>query len=70
MSFFQCCRDCVAPKRHPGCHGHCPEYEAARGEYDKRKALIDREKDISIGIHTERSKKVEKAMRDRRRKNT
>ena len=69
MSLFQCCRDCVAPKRHPGCHGHCPEYKVVREEYDKRKALIDRERDISIGIHTERSKKVEKAMRDRRRKN-
>ena len=21
-----CCKGCVAPKRYPGCHGHCPEY--------------------------------------------
>jgi hypothetical protein len=66
---FECCKNCVAPKRHPGCHGHCPEYKACREDYDKRKALLDRERDISIGIHTERAKKVERAMRDRRRKN-
>lgn len=23
---IKCCKDCVAPKRHPGCHGVCPEY--------------------------------------------
>lgn len=21
------CKDCVAPKRHPGCHSHCIEYK-------------------------------------------
>ena len=23
---IKCCKDCVAPKRYPGCHGICPEY--------------------------------------------
>lgn len=23
---IKCCKDCVAPKRYPGCHGVCPEY--------------------------------------------
>ncbi|MBO7727832.1 MAG: hypothetical protein J6S50_04865 [Oscillospiraceae bacterium] len=25
------CRECVAPKRHPGCHGSCPD----KAEWDK-----------------------------------
>lgn len=23
---IKCCKDCVAPKRYPGCHSVCPEY--------------------------------------------
>ena len=33
---FDCCRHCVAPKRHPGCHATCPDYPIAKAEHDKR----------------------------------
>lgn len=23
MDLFECCKHCVAPKRHPGCQDHC-----------------------------------------------
>ena len=65
---IECCRGCVAPKRHPGCHGHCPEYIAERAEYEKRKAEYNKEQDISIAICRSRGEKVYKAMKDRRNK--
>ena len=29
---IKCCRDCVAPKRYPGCGDHCPEYKAEKAK--------------------------------------
>ena len=55
----------VAPKRNPGCHDHCPEYIAERAEYDRKKAIYNRERNISNAIYQNRSKKIEKALRDR-----
>ena len=39
---IKCCKDCVAPKRHPGCHGVCPEYlyEKAHCGRKKRKSFV------------------------------
>lgn len=39
---FNCCRQCTAPKRHPGCHDHCKEYKEARADFDQKKAADDR----------------------------
>lgn len=62
------CKGCVAPKRHPGCHGTCQEYLADKVEYDRIKAEHDRTRDIKDGIYGDRSKKVYYAMRYRRNK--
>ena len=64
MTIFSC-KGCVAPKRHPGCHDHCPEYIAEKAEHDRKKAIDDKERFVSIGIYGNRSKKVYKALRDR-----
>lgn len=32
---INCCRDCVYPKRHPGCHAKCEEYIAERKALDE-----------------------------------
>lgn len=45
-----CCKSCVAPKRHPGCHGHCPEYLAERAVYEAKKAEVDKLKAIEDGL--------------------
>ena len=45
-----CCKSCVAPKRHPGCHGHCPEYLAERAVYEAKKAEVDKLKAIRDGL--------------------
>lgn len=65
MAVIKCCKGCVAQKRHPGCHGHCPEYIAERADHDRRKAIYDRERNISNAIYQNRSKKIYKALRDR-----
>lgn len=54
-----CCKDCVPPKRHPGCHGTCDEYlnEKAERERLKDKAREERHKDnvvISVEVHRSR----------------
>ena len=64
MTSFSC-KDCAAPKRYPGCHDHCAEYIAERSEHDRRKAIYDRERNISNAIYCNRSEKVYKAMRER-----
>lgn len=35
MQTFKCCKNCVAPKRHAGCHSTCEEYLTAREKHDK-----------------------------------
>ncbi len=47
---IKCCKSCVAPKRHPGCHGHCPEYRAERAVYEAVKAEADKRKAIRDGL--------------------
>ena len=45
-----CCKDCVAPKRYPGCHDHCPEYIADKARHDKEKAIADQKRYIKNGL--------------------
>ena len=61
------CKDCVAPKRHPGCHDRCPEYLAEKEQYEKRKAEIDRQKRIEAGLTAQTLAGVNKANKARAR---
>lgn len=45
------CKDCVAPKRHPGCHGACQEYIDWKEAYNETKATVDARKEEQ-SIHT------------------
>lgn len=65
---IKCCYGCVAPKRHPGCHGRCPEYLSEKAEYDRQKAAYDEKQRIDNAIYSNRSVKVNNAMRRRRNK--
>lgn len=60
---ISCCRDCVAPKRHTACWGHCPEYLKERAEYDARKAVVDKQKKTKTDIYCQRTDSVIKANR-------
>lgn len=66
MNAIKCCNGCVAPKRYPGCSGHCSEYQEERKKYDELKAKYDFEKSISYGIRAQRTDRVQKALRKRR----
>ena len=57
------CKDCVAPKRYPGCHSVCQEYLEQKEAYNKRKAELDKERNITQAIYCERSDKVYKALK-------
>ena len=67
MAVITCCKGCVAPKRHPGCHSSCPEYLAQKAEYDRLKAENDRKKSIDANIYNSRYEKIDKARKNRRR---
>lgn len=41
MAGFECCFNCVAPKRYPGCSAECHEYKAAKDENAKKKAYLE-----------------------------
>lgn len=45
-----CCIDCVAPKRHPGCHDHCEERLKEVEEKKKRDEEIRKEKELDHQI--------------------
>ena len=36
-SKIKCCKDCVAPKRHLGCHDTCKEYKEQKKEHEAKK---------------------------------
>ena len=65
---IDCCRYCKAPKRHPGCHASCGEYIAERAEYDRLKAIHDRERAINVSIVQQRGDRIYKALKSRRNK--
>lgn len=63
---INCCKDCVAPKRYPGCHGHCPEYLEEKARYDERMAAERKWKRTQNGITNARTSAVTKALKSRR----
>ena len=34
---IKCCRYCVPPERHPGCHGNCKKYLDEKEEWEREK---------------------------------
>ena len=61
-----CCRGCVAPKRHPGCHSSCQEYIVQKAEHERLKKKYDEKNRISNAIEMDRAKRVYNAMKNRR----
>lgn len=42
---IKCCKDCVAPKRHLGCHDTCKEYKKEKAEHEAAKQKEREEKE-------------------------
>ena len=44
MAQRRCCKGCVAPKRHVGCHATCPEYVKENAQNEERMRAAHKEK--------------------------
>ena len=60
------CKDCVAPKRHPGCHDKCPEYQEQKAKYDEIKEAERKWKEIRGGLISQRDNCYYEAMKRNR----
>ena len=58
-----CCYGCVAPKRYPGCHDHCPERTEEKALADEKKAIENKNKAISVGITAQKMAGIYRANR-------
>ena len=63
MGTINCCHFCVAPKRHPGCHGNCSDYAAEKAEHEKLKAADAEKRKTNNNIYSQRADNVTKAMK-------
>ena len=62
-----CCKGCVAPKRHPGCHGECMEYIEQKAEYDRLKSVANQRKAIESGLNSQLYRGVHRAYKAQKR---
>lgn len=60
-----CCNGCVQPKRHPGCHDHCPEYLEEKVVYEAKKAEVDKRKYLNAGLDAQAIASVNRARKIR-----
>lgn len=67
MGIINCCRECVPPKRHTACWGHCPEYLAEKELHERKKAEYEKELKITGAIWEERRRKMDKAIKGHRK---
>lgn len=65
---IKCCRYCVAPKRHPGCHDRCAEYQGEKTAYNELKAAADKKKAIESGLDSQFAKSVRRSAKISRKK--
>lgn len=55
----KCCKNCIPPKRYPGCHGHCEEYLSEKKELDKIREKIARERRYNDDYYSASGRRVE-----------
>ena len=60
MTGISPCKDCVAPKRHVGCHATCKEYIDWKDEWDQEQDIIRRKKHEENLIRSDIFKKCRK----------
>lgn len=64
---IKCCKDCVAPKRHLGCHSVCPEYIHEKALWEEEKKAIREEHRRFSELYEQRSKGARKALKRKKR---
>ena len=55
----KCCKNCIPPKRYPGCDGHCEEYLSEKKELDKIREKIARERRYNDDYYSASGRRVE-----------
>lgn len=63
---IKCCKDCVPPKRYPGCHSTCSEYLSEKKEYEEQKQALSLKRQAEQNLYEQRSRQVYKALRGKR----
>lgn len=48
---IKCCKDCVPPKRYPGCGANCKEYKEAKAQFEADKEKMRAKKGFVLGKH-------------------
>ena len=64
---IKCCSGCVAPKRHPGCHGSCPEYIQEKSGHDAKMAEEYKRRHLNQNLNEQRYAAINKAVRNKRK---
>ena len=63
---INCCKGCVAPKRHTACHDTCEEYKAEKNAHEKRKLEYYGDPRVQSGLIAQRHASVSKAIKSRK----
>ena len=50
MNTINCCKYCVAPKRHIGCHAECQEYLEEKAVFDEMRNKSFRKKETEAAV--------------------
>lgn len=45
---IKCCKDCVPPIRHPGCHAKCSKYLEEKAKLEEEKKLAKANKTVML----------------------
>lgn len=54
------CKECVAPKRYPGCHAVCEAYGKWKEEWDAFKKEVRRQQDLERLGHPQKPIRIRK----------
>lgn len=50
MPIILCCKDCVPPRRHIGCHATCQEYASERARMDEANKARERNRQYDEAV--------------------
>lgn len=63
---IKCCKECVAPKRHPGCHDRCQEYIKEKTKHNEELVAAYKKKQIELGLDSQAIAGVTRANKKRK----
>ena len=62
------CKDCVAPKRHFGCHSECDEYKEYKKKTEEAKLKVQKEKDFERTFYAKKRDVCTKVLKSKKGK--